>query len=484
MSRVVVVDGSLGRHRSGGGPGLRATGRPGGVARPRRGRVGAAPPPTCARPAARPTSSGSTSPIRWPSPTWPTRSRPSVGPIDVWVNVAFTSVFAPFHEIEPDEYRRVTEVSYLGYVYGTMAALRHMRPRDRGVIVQVGSALAYRGIPLQSAYCGAKHAIQGFNESLRCELLHAKSGIHDDGADAGGQHPAVLLGALPAAAPCPAGAADLPARGRRRGGGVRRRSPPAARVLGGFETRPHAGGQRRGAGAAGPLSRPHRIRRRSRPMNRGDPDAPVNLWSPADGPDGRDFGAHGVFDAKSISRDPQLLGLAPSRPAADGGGGGGRRRDRPVAPEMSRAVRPWRAGRRRGADGRRRGVAGLAAGPGGPGRRPERGYCACAGVPAAGRAAAGPGRHRSRPDRAGRSPRVGAAVDLSHAPEHGPGRGDWPRYRRSAAISAALALALVAVEAVTVCGLPDRATAVDRARPARLRAARRRRAGSADRAPR
>jgi NAD(P)-dependent dehydrogenase (short-subunit alcohol dehydrogenase family) len=90
-----------------------------------------------------------------------------LGPIAVWVNVAFTSVFAPFHEIQPDEYKRVTEVSYLGFVYGTMAALKRMRERDRGTIVQVGSALAYRGIPLQSAYCGAKHAIQGFNEALR-----------------------------------------------------------------------------------------------------------------------------------------------------------------------------------------------------------------------------------------------------------------------------------------------------------------------------
>ena len=85
-----------------------------------------------------------------------------LGPIDVWVNVAFTSVFAPFDQIKPEEYRRVTEVSYLGYVYATMAALALMKPRDHGTIVQVGSALAYRGIPLQSAYCGAKHAIQGF----------------------------------------------------------------------------------------------------------------------------------------------------------------------------------------------------------------------------------------------------------------------------------------------------------------------------------
>ena len=106
------------------------------------------------------------------------KTEQTLGPIDVWVNVAFTSVFAQFQDIKPAEYKRVTEVSYLGYVYGTMAALSRMLPRDAGTIVQVGSALAYRGIPLQTAYCGAKHAIQGFNESLRCELLHNKSNVH------------------------------------------------------------------------------------------------------------------------------------------------------------------------------------------------------------------------------------------------------------------------------------------------------------------
>ena len=100
-----------------------------------------------------------------------------LGPIDVWVNCAFASVFAPFAEISPDEFRRVTEVSYLGFVYGTMAALTRMRPRDAGTIVQVGSALGERSIPLQSAYCGAKHAINGFTSSLRCELLHEGSRV-------------------------------------------------------------------------------------------------------------------------------------------------------------------------------------------------------------------------------------------------------------------------------------------------------------------
>jgi NAD(P)-dependent dehydrogenase (short-subunit alcohol dehydrogenase family) len=106
------------------------------------------------------------------------RIEAELGPIDVWVNVAFSSVFATFSDVTAGEYKRATEVTYLGYVYGTMSALKRMRARGRGTIVQVGSALAYRGIPLQTAYCGAKHAIQGFNESLRCELLHEKSDIH------------------------------------------------------------------------------------------------------------------------------------------------------------------------------------------------------------------------------------------------------------------------------------------------------------------
>jgi len=100
-----------------------------------------------------------------------------LGEIDIWINNAMTSVFAPIKEMTPEEFRRVTEVTYLGYVYGTLAALKRMLPRNRGVIVQVGSALAYRGIPLQSAYCAAKHAIQGFCDSLRCELIHDKSAV-------------------------------------------------------------------------------------------------------------------------------------------------------------------------------------------------------------------------------------------------------------------------------------------------------------------
>lgn len=100
-----------------------------------------------------------------------------LGPIELWVNNAMLTVFSPVWDIEPQEFRRVTEATYLGYVHGTMAALKYMRPRNRGTILQVGSALAYRGIPLQAAYCGAKHAIRGFTDSLRTELLHEASAL-------------------------------------------------------------------------------------------------------------------------------------------------------------------------------------------------------------------------------------------------------------------------------------------------------------------
>ncbi len=229
-----------------------------------------------------------------------------VGPIDTWVNVAFTSVFAPFAEIKPAEYKRVTEVSYLGYVYGTMAALRHMRPRDRGTIVQVGSALAYRGIPLQSAYCGAKHAIQGFNEALRCELLHAKSGVRVTMV----QMPAVntpqfswVLSRLPDhAQPVPpiyqpelAARAVLFAADHPR----RREYWVGTSTVGTLAANAIAPGLLdRYLGRTGFSSQQTGQKR--------DPDAPVNLWEPVDGPDGRDFGAHGIFDEKSHDNDPQV----------------------------------------------------------------------------------------------------------------------------------------------------------------------------------
>ena len=105
------------------------------------------------------------------------RVEAELGPIDIWVNNAMASVFSPINDMTPDEFRRVTEVTYLGYVYGTLSALKRMLPRDRGVVVQVGSALSYRAIPLQSAYCAAKHAVKGFTESLLTELIHDGSNV-------------------------------------------------------------------------------------------------------------------------------------------------------------------------------------------------------------------------------------------------------------------------------------------------------------------
>ena len=211
------------------------------------------------------------------------RIEDEAGPIDVWVNVAFTSVFSPFDQIQPQEYKRVTEVSYLGYVYATMAALSHMKPRDRGTIVQVGSALAYRGIPLQTAYCGAKHAIQGFNEALRCELLHAKSHVRTTMV----QMPAVntpqfswVLSRLPHhAQPVPPiyqpelaaravlFAADHPRR-REYWVGSSTMGTLAANAL-------VPGVLDRYLGKTG-----FAAQQTSQPQ---DPDAPVNLWEPADG---------------------------------------------------------------------------------------------------------------------------------------------------------------------------------------------------------
>ena len=105
------------------------------------------------------------------------KAESELGPIDVWINNAMGSVFSPVKEMEAADYKRVTDVLYLGFVHGTLSALKRMGPRDRGTIIQIGSALAYRSIPLQSAYCACKHAISGFTDSLRCELYHDKSNV-------------------------------------------------------------------------------------------------------------------------------------------------------------------------------------------------------------------------------------------------------------------------------------------------------------------
>ncbi len=228
-----------------------------------------------------------------------------LGAIDVWVNVAFSSVFARFVDINPEEYARTTEVSYLGYVNGTRAALGHMLPRDRGAIVQVGSALAYRGIPLQTAYCGAKHAIQGFNEALRCELLHDKSGVHTTMV----QLPAVntpqfdwLLNKLRRKAqPVPpiyqpeviarsvVHAADHPQRREYWCGETTAMTLIANAIAPGLLDRYLA---RTGFG--------------SQQTNEPNPaDAPANLWRPVDGPTGTDHGAHGRFDERALAHSPQ-----------------------------------------------------------------------------------------------------------------------------------------------------------------------------------
>ncbi|MBV7694166.1 SDR family oxidoreductase [Streptomyces sp. TRM70350] len=225
------------------------------------------------------------------------------GRIDVWVNNAFAGVFAPFTEITPDEYRRVTEVTYLGYVFGTRAALRHMLPRDRGTIVQVGSALAYRGIPLQSAYCGAKHAIQGFNESLRCELLHQGSGVRTTMV----QLPALntpqfdwVLNRMPGRARpvAPVYQPEVAARAivHAAGHGRRREYWVGGSTVGTLIAN---------AVVPGVLERYLARTGFDAQQEPGEHGGVGNLWSPADGPHGRDFGTYGRFDEEACPASPQ-----------------------------------------------------------------------------------------------------------------------------------------------------------------------------------
>ncbi len=239
-----------------------------------------------------------------------------LGPIDVWVNAAFASVFAPFWEISPEEFRRVTEVSYLGFVNATMVALSSMRERGEGTIVQVGSALGERAIPLQSAYCGAKHAINGFTESLRCELMHEKSKIR------------VTV-------------VQMPAVNTPQFSWVRSRLshhpqpvPPiyqpevAARAVLHAALRPGRKQYWVGATTAATLSAqkvaPALLDRYLARTGFGSQqsDQPTsapqggNLFAPLDGADGEDYGAHGVFDDRShphsvelfVSEHPRLFG--------------------------------------------------------------------------------------------------------------------------------------------------------------------------------
>ena len=234
------------------------------------------------------------------------RIEAELGPIDVWVNCGFASVFAPFSEISAEEFRRVTEVSYLGFVHGTMVALNLMRPRDAGTIVQVGSALGERSIPLQSAYCGAKHAICGFTSSLRCELLHEQSGIQVTLV----QMPAVntpqfswVRSRLPrrpqpvppiyepeVAARGIVYAADHPGRKQYWVGGTTAATLIANRVAPALLDRYLAKtGYDSQQTSAAPVQ--------------GQPD---NLFGPEDDTDGHDFGARGVFTDRSHDRSLQM----------------------------------------------------------------------------------------------------------------------------------------------------------------------------------
>jgi short-subunit dehydrogenase len=222
------------------------------------------------------------------------------GPIDVWVNNAMVSVFSPVQQMEAKEYRRVTEVTYLGYVHGTLAALKRMLSRDRGMIVQVGSALAYRAIPLQSAYCAAKHAIEGFTESLRTELIHDKSNVK------------VTLVHLPAT--------NTPQHGWSKSRMPKKAQPvpPIYQPELAAEAIYHAAHHYRREWTLGMITDLVLLGNKLAPGfgdrymaktgyesqmtdEAEDPDRPHNLWEPLPG----DHGAHGRFDRQARSRSAQ-----------------------------------------------------------------------------------------------------------------------------------------------------------------------------------
>lgn len=234
------------------------------------------------------------------------RVEETFGPIDVWVNVAFTSVFAPFLEISPAEFARVTAVSYLGFVNATHVALSRMVPRDRGTIVQVGSALGERSIPLQSAYCGAKHAVNGFTSSIRTELMHDRSSVRIT-------------------------VVQMPAVNTPQFSWVRSRLPrhpqpvppiyqPEVAAAGVLYAADHPDRKQYWVGAstaatilankfAAPLLDRYLARTGYNSQQTEDPvsaDRPDNLWEPLDGEGGRDYGAHGIFDENAHTKAPQL----------------------------------------------------------------------------------------------------------------------------------------------------------------------------------
>jgi short-subunit dehydrogenase len=236
------------------------------------------------------------------------RTESELGAIDLWVNNAMTTVFAPFMEIEPEEFKRVTEVTYLGVVWGTRAALRRMTARDRGSIVIVGSALAYRGIPLQSAYCGSKHAIKGFFESVRSELMHDGSSVRISMVDLPGlntpqfDHCRTRLPKQPQPVPPiyqPEVAADAVAYAARSGDREVYVGAPTWKTIMGERIAPALVDRYVSKQAwDGQLA--------DQPVNGDRAD---NLFAPIEG----DQGAHGRFDQSSRRRSP-LLWLAKHRP--------------------------------------------------------------------------------------------------------------------------------------------------------------------------
>ncbi|MEV5554514.1 SDR family oxidoreductase [Nonomuraea wenchangensis] len=247
------------------------------------------------------------------------RIETEMGPISVWINTAFSSVFARFVDISPEEYERTTQVTYLGYVWGTKVALDLMGPRNQGAIVQVGSALAQRSIPLQSAYCGAKHAIQGFTESVRTELLADGSNVKITVV----QLPAVntpqfewVLSKLrkhpqpvppiyqpEVAARAVVFAAEHPERKEYWVGGMTAATLMAQRVAPALVDRYLA-----------------RTGIQSQQTDEKPPSGVSNLWEPAD--DDTDYGAHGTFDRRSTGRSPQLWLSQHRRPVLLGLAGG------------------------------------------------------------------------------------------------------------------------------------------------------------------
>jgi short-subunit dehydrogenase len=233
------------------------------------------------------------------------RIEAELGPIDIWINAAMVSVFSPLKEMTFEEFHRTTEVTYLGTVYGTMAALKRMLPRNTGTIVQVGSALAYRSIPLQAAYCGAKHAIRGFTDSLRSELIHDKSNV----AVTMVQLPAVntpqfswVKSRLPnKAQPVPPiYQPEVPAEAIYWAAHHRRRELfvgiSAWKAIEGNKVVPGVLDHYLASdGYSGQQTDEPR-----------DPNQADNLWEPLDGENGTDHGAHGGFDTRARTGSPEL----------------------------------------------------------------------------------------------------------------------------------------------------------------------------------